>query len=503
MKPNNRTQTHWSTTGAQPRIAIIGAGVSGIAAVVLLNKAGYNDVTVYEKADRVGGTWRDNQYPGLSCDVPSYWYQFTFAHNSQWSHRFSYGPEIQSYLEKVADDFGVNKVSRFNDAVSEIRYVAPQWHLTTAAGEQQVYDIVISATGILQQPKMPDIPGLDSFAGEKFHSARWNHDAAIKDARVGVLGTGSTASQVVGAIGESTKKLSVFQRTPQWNLPMWQRKHPEWWKKLLARRPILQRGLYRGTAKIADHMFGPATVKGGFWQQVIEHLCKRNLNKTVKDPELKAKLTPTYDACCKRLVLCSTFYQSIVRENVELVTDHIEAVEPRGIRSKDGRLHELDTLVLCSGFHANRFLLPTKVVGENGIELADVWGEAPRAHRTVSVPGFPNLWFVEGPTGPIGNISLVAVSELQVNYIIQCLDRMKADGLASINATQPAYDASNKELAAAAKTTTWATGGCDSWYIDKTGTPNLYPWHPSIFYKEMQQPDFSEYQLSQESVSSA
>lgn len=215
----------WARQGRQPSIAIIGAGMSGIAAVVKLRRAGYTDLTVYEKADRVGGTWRENTYPGLSCDVPSYWYSFTFAPNPDWSHRFSYGPEIQAYMERTAKRFGVTDIVQFGTPVTELRYEAPVWRLKTGHGEERVFDIIVSATGVLHHPALPDIAGLDQFEGDQFHSARWDHSVDLEGKRVGVVGTGSTAAQIVGAIADKVDHLSVFQRTPQWMAALPQKKY--------------------------------------------------------------------------------------------------------------------------------------------------------------------------------------------------------------------------------------------------------------------------------------
>ena len=233
----------WARNGTQPRIAIIGAGMSGIAAVIKLRRAGYTDLTVYEKTDQVGGTWRENRYPGLSCDIPSYFYQFSFAPNPDWSHRFSYGPEIQAYMQGTAKRFGVLDCVRFNTPVTELRYEAPVWHLTTEAGDREVFDLVVAATGVLHHPSVPDFPSLDSFQGECFHTARWPDNLDLKGKRVGIIGTGSTSAQIVGAITEQVGKLSLFQRTAQWMHPLPQKEYAGWWKSLL-RFAVMSPGRY-------------------------------------------------------------------------------------------------------------------------------------------------------------------------------------------------------------------------------------------------------------------
>lgn len=485
----------WAVTSRQPRIAIIGAGMSGIAAVVKLEQAGYTDLTVYEKTDRVGGTWRENTYPGLSCDVPSRWYSFSFALKADWAHRYSYGPDIQAYMEAVARDFGVTDKVLFNTAVTELRYEAPCWHLTTGTGAREQFDIVISATGILHQPVYPDIEGLDTFAGKAFHSARWDHTVDLAGKRVGIIGTGSTACQIVGAITDQVAQMHVFQRTPHWISPLPQKAYSKGWNRFLSVFPFMQRFAYHWYYQLMVRTFSAATVGNKLMQRWMTSICLKHLEEKVPNPELRAKLTPDYDATCKRMIFCSDYYPALCRPHAELVTEGIAKIEPEGVRTVDGKLRELDVLVLATGFNAVAFILPTRVIGEEGLDLAHCWGGAPRAHRAVAMPGFPNFWMLEGPTGPVGNLSLIAISEHQIDYIISMLDRMQADGLAAIAASQAAYDDYNAAMGEAIKSTTWVTGGCKSWYIDKSGVPNLYPWFPVRYLKEMHNPVFSEYRL--------
>ena len=492
------TEAHtqgWAKSGSTPRIAIIGAGMSGIAAVVKLQKAGYTDITVYEKADRVGGTWRENTYPGLSCDVPSHWYSFTFEPNPDWPHRFSYGPDIQAYMERTAEKHGVTAACKFNTSVSELRYEAPVWKLTTDTGEQTTYDIVFGATGILHHPSVPELPGLESFEGPKFHTARWDHNVDHRGKRVGIIGTGSTSAQIVGAIAHEVDHLSLFQRTAQWMIPLWQKKYPEYWKSLLRRFPIFARMSYWFYYKAIEWTVAEATVGNKPLQRFVSFMALRNLKRNVPDPVKRAKLTPDYQAACKRLIICSEFYPAISRDNADVVTEGIERIEPKGIRTTDGQLHELDILVLATGFKVSNFILPTRVVGESGKDLNEVWDGVPHAHRAMSIPGFPNFWMLEGPTGPVGNISLTSITENQIDYIIQCLNKMKRDGLQAMSPKQAAFDEYNAAMADAIRNTVWFTGGCQSWYLDKNGVPNLYPWAPRRFRREMAKPDFSEYHL--------
>ena len=485
----------WARAGRQPAIAIVGAGMSGIAAVVKLRKAGYTDLTVYEKADRVGGTWRENTYPGLSCDVPSYWYSFTFAPNPDWSHRFSYGPEIQAYMERVARDFGVTDIVQFGTAVTDLSYEAPRWRLRTSKGEERVFDLIVTATGVLHHPVLPDIAGLDRFEGAAFHSARWDHSVDLTGKRVGVVGTGSTAAQLVGAIAEQVGHLSVFQRTPQWMAPLPQKAYSKSWKRLLRIFPFLHKALYHAYYWFMSSAIGGAVLGDEKAHARLAAACQKNLDENISDPELHRKLTPDYKAACKRIVICSDFYPAIRRDNAELVTEPIDHIDAAGVVTADGRHHELDVLVLATGFNPAAFVLPTRVTGEGGVDLEKRWGGNPRAHRAMTIPGFPNFWMLEGPTGPIGNLSLITITEYQVDYLIRCLDEMKRRGLEAMAPRQEAFEAYNARIREALPRTIWVTGGCQSWYIDGTGLPNLYPWSPKRFRKDMKRPDLSEYRL--------
>ncbi len=485
----------WAKAGTQPRIAIIGAGMSGIGAVVKLRKAGYTDITVYEKSGKVGGTWRENQYPGLSCDIPSRWYSFSFNLNPDWTHRFSYGPEIQAYMEKTANDFGVTEIVKFNTPVTDLTYEGPQWRLTAGDGAVEHYDIVISATGVLHKPAFPNIEGLDTFEGDKFHSARWDHSVKLEGRKIGIIGAGSTAAQIIGAITHKVGTMNVFQRTPQWMVPMPQKQYSAAWKWLLHKIPALQKLAYNFYFKIMAKNFGAATTGDQAKLAKIQDVCTKHLEDAIADPELRAKLTPSYQAACKRLIFCSDFYPAISRDNANLITEGIKRITPKGIETEDGKLHELDVLILATGFDASAFILPTKVTGENGKDLGEAWDGSPRAHRAVAMPGFPNFWMLEGPTGPVGNLSLIIVSERQTDYIISMLNKMRAEGLEAIAARQDAFQSYNADMQQRVPQTVWASGGCSSWYFDKSGTPNLYPYPPTQYLDDMHDPHFSEFRL--------
>ena len=477
------------------RVAVIGAGMSGILSVIKLREAGIEHVTVYEKADRLGGTWRENTYPGIACDVPSHLYCYSFALNPDWSHRYSPGAEIQAYFEQVARDHDVERVIRFGDAVQRLEYTGGCWRLTTESGHTDQVDVVIAATGVLHQPSVPPIDGIDDFAGAIFHSARWDHDVALDGARIGVIGTGSTAIQITSAVVDRAERFSLFQRTAQWVLPSENPSYTDDEKAHFRSDPDALSQLHEEISEIFAEGFSNAVVDAESpMMKMIEQACRDNLDQSVTDPELRGRLRPDYVAACKRLIISPDFYQAIQKPNAELVTDRIDRIEPGGIRTADGRLHELDVIVLATGFRVDRFLRPIEVVGRAGVRLDDVWVDRPMAYLSISVPEFPNLFMLNGPNGPVGNFSLIEVAELQFAYIMQLVQRLRSGECTEVSPLQEATDEFEEQRVAAAQKTVWVTG-CNSWYLDDRGIPASWPWPFSRFRDEMAAPDLSAYDL--------
>ena len=483
-----------SEPGRDLRFAVIGAGMAGILSAVRLKEAGFGDVTVYEKADRLGGTWRENTYPGLSCDVPSHLYCYSFAPNPQWSHLYSPGPEIQAYFEGVAHDHGVIASCRFGDEVVSCEFTGGRWHLTTAGGVHDDVDVVIAATGVLHHPRYPDIKGLDSFGGAMFHSARWDHGVSIDGARVGVVGTGSTAMQIVSGIVDRTERLSLFQRTAQWVMPTVNPAYSPEEQAAFAEDGRLMEDLRNRVAQLFDGVADGIINADSPQMHMIEELCLANLENSVADPELRERLRPDYRAACKRLILSVDFYESIQKPNAELVTAAIEAVEPGGVRTVDGTLHELDVLVLATGFRVDAFVRPVSVVGRGGRHLDQAWADRPEAYLSISVPDFPNFFMLNGPNGPVGNFSLIEVAELQLGYIMQLVERLRSGDGREISATVEAMTRLEAARVEASKNTIWSTG-CRSWYLDDRGIPAVWPWPFSRFRAEMAEPKWEAYEL--------
>ena len=470
------------------RFAVIGAGMSGILAAIKLEEAGYHDVTVYEKADRPGGTWRENTYPGIACDVPSHLYSYSFEPNPDWSHRFSPGAEIQAYFEGVAQRHGVTERIRFGTEITHATFADGRWHLESKDGPLGAYDVVIAATGVLHHPNVPDLPGLGEFAGACFHSARWNHSVALDGCRIGIVGTGSSAVQIVSALVDRVERLALFQRTAQWIAPQDNPEYGATERAEFALHPEKMRAVRDEASRTFADNFSNAVVDADSPQMhLIEEVCRANLETSVTDPVLREQLRPDYRAACKRLVVSPDFYQAIQKPNAELVTEPIARVEAGGVRTKDGRLHELDVLVLATGFRADRFLRPMHVVGRAGVRLDEVWAKRPSAYLSISVPDFPNLFMLNGPNGPVGNFSLIEVAELQVAYVLQLVAELRDGRCREISPRHAASEKFDDDRVEAAKHTVWSTG-CRSWYLDDRGVPAAWPWTFDRFRTEMASP---------------
>jgi cation diffusion facilitator CzcD-associated flavoprotein CzcO len=476
----------------EPRIVVIGAGMAGILTAIELRRHGFEDFVVYEKGDRLGGTWRENTYPGLACDVPAHLYTYSFEPNPDWSSTFAPGPEIQAYFERIAAKYDVVSSIRFGREIVDCEFRDGRWHLRASTGETDVADVIIAATGVLHHPNVPHLPGIESFAGASFHSARWDHSVPLDGRRVGVVGTGSTAIQITSALVERVAKFVLFQRTAQWVMPGPNPPFTEEEKALFRRDPAALDAL-RDEINAKFQFFANAVIDAESEEmKAIEAACLANLEDGVKDPVLREKLRPSYRAACKRLIFSPDFYEKIQHPSASVVTAAIERIEPRGVRTADGELHELDVLVLATGFRPDQFIRPTRVIGRGGVDLDDVWKEHPLAYLSISVPGFPNFFMLNGPNGPVGNFSLIQIAEAQMAYVLQLLEQIRIGHCREISARADATIAFEKKRAEAAKQSIWATG-CKSWYLDKNGVPASWPWSPARFFEEMNRPKLEFY----------
>ena len=476
------------------RVVVLGAGMAGILAGIRLQQAGYGNIAIYEKADRVGGTWRENTYPGLTCDVPSHHYTYSFERNPDWTRHLPPGPEVLAYFERTAEKFGLDQLIRFGEEATSAEFVDGRWELEFSTGRRDSADVVIAATGVLHHPRYPDIEGAGEFSGKLFHSARWDHSVPLEGKRIGVIGNGSTGVQIVSALAGKAGHLVHFQRTAQWIMPVENGEFTREERAAFHDPEVLAAAMNveeynaaveRYTEAIID-MDSPGAREMGAY-------CLANLEQGVTDPELREQLRPDHAPLCKRLVFSPDYYQAIQHPNARLVTQGIARIEPGGIRTDDGELHELDVIVYATGFRPDRFMRPMRITGPDGVDLESFWAERPKAYLAVSMPGFPNLFMLNGPNGPVGNFSLIDIAEHQWVYIEQLLQRLRSGDCEQLAPTREAMDAFESERIAAAKQTVWFRGGCVSWYLDDQGVPSSWPWNYSRFVEKMSQPDWAAF----------
>jgi cation diffusion facilitator CzcD-associated flavoprotein CzcO len=477
-----------------PSVGIIGAGMSGIGMGVKLRMAGIESFRIYEKWDDVGGTWHANTYPGLTCDIPSRYYSYTFAPNPDWSRVYSPGREIWAYLDRVAREFSLHDRISLSTEVTEARFLDGRWHLRTARGEEVEHDFLITAAGGLVHTVKPDIPGLESFSGAVFHSAEWDHSVPLRGRRIAVIGTGSTGIQITRALAPIAGRFELFQRTPQWIFPIGNRRYTRIAKWAYRRFPALNRVGYRVFQAMVERTLGRATVKPGLARWYISTLCRLHV-RSIRDPQLRRRFTPDYAPLCKRLVMATHFYEQFNRPTVELVDTGIDRVEERGIVTSDGCLHELDVIVLATGFDAHAYMKPLELIGPGELRLSELWDGEPFGYRSVALPGFPNLFTLLGPHSPIGNQSIFAVSEAQMDYALALIDVWRRGEVDAMWPTEEATEQFNAELRDAAPTTIWASG-CSSWYIGKDGVPHPWPWTPERHREMLARPQMQEWEFS-------
>jgi cation diffusion facilitator CzcD-associated flavoprotein CzcO len=483
--------------GSRPRsIAVVGAGFAGVGAAVMLRRAGYHDVTVFERGERVGGVWHHNTYPGAACDVPSHLYEFSFEPNPRWSRRYAPQAEIQAYLEDVARRHGVMDWIRTGTEVKQARWDAEgeRWVLETSAGEHEA-DVLVTACGQLSVPKVPPIPGLESFDGPAFHTARWRDDVDLAGRRVAVVGAGCSAIQTVPAIQPIVEHVDVYQRSPGWTFPKMDFAYKERTKRLFERYPVLQR-LDRA-AVFAFMEYGAAAMTSRRSLLVPFRAAGRmQINKAIKDPELRRKVTPSDEIGCKRIMLTDEWYPTLTQPNVELVTDRIAEVTPSGIRTADGTERPADVLVLATGFQSHGFTAPMEVVGQRGRTLAEEWAEVPRAYLGMSVPSFPNMFLLYGPNTNGGTGSVIYTIEAGVNHVIAALRELERADARRIEVRRETAERFDRELRGALAESVWHTG-CTSWYVDENGNdPNQWPWLWSTYRRRTASIEPGAYELS-------
>lgn len=457
-------------------VVIVGSGFAGLGMAIRLRQAGWRDFVVLEQGEDVGGTWRDNTYPGCMCDVPSHLYSFSFAPNADWSCTYPKQAEIWEYLRRCAGRFGVTPHLRFGHQVTSARWdaSASRWVVDTNRGAFNARFLVLGV-GSLSEPRMPDIAGIDSFRGTLFHSARWRHDHDLSGERVAVVGTGASAIQFIPEVQPRARTLTVFQRTPAWVLPHPNRDltHAERWVSRRVPGALKTRrfGVYMAREMLALGLTVDPRLMTG-----LEALARQHLRTQVRDPALRAKLTPQYRIGCKRILISNDFYPAMTRDNVELVTDRIVAVSEHGVRTADGRERPVDTIIVGTGFHVTDMPAAGYVFGRDGRSLGDTWQGSPQAYLGTTIAGFPNLFFLNGPNVGIGHTSLVFMIEGQIDYALDAMLLAHRQGLRSIEVRADVQARYNAAVQRRMRRTVWVTGGCASWYIDRNGrNSTLWP----------------------------
>jgi len=474
-----------ATSQASPEfpIAIIGCGFAGIGTAIQLRKAGILSFTIFERAAEIGGTWRDNTYPGAACDVPSQVYSFSFEANADWSSRFAGAAEIQDYLLHCVDKYNLRQHLRLRTMVTDACFDEQLgiWTLTLDSGEKFFARAVVSAMGGLVDPSYPDIKGIEDFAGQRMHTARWNHDYDLSDKRVAVIGTGASAVQVVPAIAERVAKLSVFQRTAAWVMPRGEKLISEDAKARLKRYPLLMR-VVRWSQFLLSEAMGPMIMLDSpRLSRVAETMCEKHLRRSVHSHELREKLRPKFQFGCKRILISDEYLSSFARDNVALITQPICEISAHGIVTGDGVEHELDAIIFATGFDVAITTPRIPIRGLAGVSLAQAWRDGAQAYKGVSVAGFPNWFVIMGPnTGP-GHTSVLIFSEAQIGYIVKGIRMLIAEDIRCLS-VKPAVQARyNEGIQRRMKYTVWESG-CKSWYLGADGKNHaLYPGFASEY----------------------
>jgi len=476
-------------------VLVVGGGFSGLCLAIKLKAAGHSHL-VLEQAATLGGTWRDNTYPGAACDVPSILYCFSFAPSADWSRDYPPQAEIEAYMNRCADDFGVRDAFRFGAQVDSARYdeVRGCWRIE-ANGGKSVHEAraLVIATGGLSRPRLPEIPGLSTFAGPLFHTATWRHDVELAGKRIGLIGTGASAVQVIPEIAPRAATLTVFQRTPSWILPKRDNPVPPSRQARYRRYPRLQ-GMARALLFWRNEARAIAFTRLPGILPWLRPILLWPLRQQVKDKALRVKLTPDYHLGCKRVLLSNDVYPALCRENVELVTDAIAEITPRGVRTADGREREFDVLIACTGFHAAEAGVPFAVTGRDGRELNTAWGAAATAYLGTTVHGFPNLFLMTGPNTGLGHNSVIGTIEAQAAYVLDALATLSRRPGQAFDVRADVQRDYNTWLQARLAKTVWNTGGCASWYLTRNGiNTTLWPGFSATFTWRLRRFDAESY----------
>jgi cation diffusion facilitator CzcD-associated flavoprotein CzcO/acetyl esterase/lipase len=478
-----------------PRVAIIGAGFGGIGLGMTLKRAGIDSFEIFEKAEGIGGVWRDNTYPGAACDVPSHLYSFSFEPNPDWSRRYSPQPEILDYLERCVEKYGIGPNLRLGTEVSRAQFDegSGRWRIETAGGETVEADVLVSACGQLSRPALTRIEGSDRFAGPIFHTARWDHGVKLDGKRVAVIGTGASTIQVVPAIAERVGQLDVYQRSAPYVIPKKDRPYMPWERRLFRWFPPA-RLFARFTQWLLFEVFISAFNQFRAVGRLVARMFERNLDDQVSDPELKRALTPDHVLGCKRVLISPDYYPTLERPNVELVTQGVRELTKRGVVADDGTERPVDVIVLSTGFESNRFLSPMEIRGRGGLDLNEVWRDGAKAYLGMTVAGFPNLFVMYGPNTNLGSGSIIFQLESQMAYIADAVERLRRTG-GWLSVRPDVQEAFDREMQSRLSTSVWQTG-CNNWYVDEHGrNTNNWPGFTLEYRRRTRRLDPSDYEI--------
>lgn len=480
----------------EPRIVIIGGGFAGVGMAIRLKQRGIEDFLLLERADQVGGTWTYNTYPECRCDIPSHLYSFSLAPNPEWTQTYSAQPEIRDYLETCVEDFGIRANIRTGVSFEGGAWNGAQgrWDIETSSGPMSA-PVLISGMGPLTEPKLPDVPGLDDFEGKLMHSARWDHDYDLAGKRVASVGTGASAIQYVPAIQPKVEKLVVFQRSAPWVLPHGNREISDRERRLFRRLPAVQKAIRAGVY-LSRELLVVGLAKERRLMRIVKKAALAHIDKSIADPELRRKVTPSYEVGCNRMVPSNRWYPTLAEPNVELVAGGLAEVRANSVVGADGIEHEVDAIVLGTGFHVADPPVGDHLRGVGGKLMSEVWDGRPRAYMGTSVPDFPNLFLLLGPNTGLGHSSMVYMIEAQIEHVLAALSAMEARAAGTIEVERGAYESWNAEIDERMAHTVWATG-CPSFYIDASGrNAVLWPDWTWRFRRRAGQLDAAAYRLS-------
>lgn len=452
-------------------VCIIGSGFAGIAAAAKLREAGINDIVVLERAHAVGGTWRDNTYPGCACDIPSHLYSLSFALKPDWTHTYARQPEIRAYLEDTTTQLGLRRHLRFGADIEQCRFDrgTGRWTIAATDGRRWIARFLIAGVGGLRDPHIPALPGLGSFQGQSWHSARWDDSVDLAGKRVAVVGTGASAIQIVPAIAGTAEEVHVFQRTPPWIVPRRDRTYTSLERSLFRAMPVLMRTLRAGIFWRNDLRYSLAFERDGVFARGLERLLRWSIGREVSDPELAERLTPTYSPGCKRILISSDWYPALQRDDVHVHDGGAQALHPEGIEAASGEVIPVDVLLWCTGFRVDDPLGTLAVTGPDGQDLRAFWGTRPRAHLGVTTPGFPNAFLLLGPNTALGHNSVVVMIEAQVGYAVQAIRHTMSRGESTWLDVRPErLEAFVDEVDRKLEGQVWQSG-CRSWYLNEAG----------------------------------